>query len=77
MRFTTTNLQEAKATTNHEGGKSYTLAPEQELVKLALTSFLDKSFYETMNDKLKRLRELCKKVDPQFLLKLATWAREK
>jgi len=77
MRFTTINLQEAKATVTHEGGKAYTLAPEQELVKMALTSFVDKSFYEKMSDKLTRLRELCKKVDPMFLLKLATWAREK
>lgn len=58
-------------------GVSYTLAPEQELVKLALTSFLDKSFYESMNDKLKRLREYCAKVDVDFLIKLATRARDK
>jgi hypothetical protein len=45
MRFN--NASEARATTNHQGGKSYILEPEQELVKFSLNSFLDKDFYES------------------------------
>lgn len=77
MRFNWNKLQEDRQFTNNQWGTSYRLEPEQELLKMALTSFLDKSFYETMNDKLERLRELCTKVDIDFLIKLSTWAREK
>jgi hypothetical protein len=78
MRFTSNTLQEAKRVENMQGSKaSYSLAPEQELVKMTLTSFVDKSFYEKMDDKLTRLRDYCTKVDVDFLIKVATWARQK
>jgi len=75
MRFQAEAL--AKTTVNHQWWTSYVLEPEQELVKLALTSFWDKSFYETMSDKLESLRDYCSKVPTQFLLKLAVRARGK
>ena len=81
MRFTGNTVKKAiqtkRAFINHQGGTSYTLAPEQELVKMSLTSFLDKSFYETMDDKLQRLVDLCKQVDSEFLIKLASWSRKR
>lgn len=77
MRFTQQHLQSTKEVVNHQWGVSYTLTPEQELLKLALTSFLDKSFYESMNEKVERLRWYCKQVDVDFLIKLATRARDK
>lgn len=77
MRFQASQQVLAREVINHQGGTSYTLEPEQELVKLALTSFMDKSFYEKMNDKLKRLQDYCSKVPTEFLLKLSVWARSK
>lgn len=77
MRFQAKQQASAREVTNHQGWTSYTLEPEQELVKLALTSFMDKSFYETMSDKLTRLREYCQKVPSEFLLKLSVRARSK
>lgn len=77
MRFQANQQASARKVINHQGWTSYTLEPEQELVKLALTSFMDKSFYETMSDKLTRLREYCQKVPSSFLLKLSVWARNK
>lgn len=77
MRFQATQLASAREVVNHQGWTSFILEPEQELLKLSLTSFMDKSFYETMNDKLTRLREYCSKVPTEFLLKLSVWARNK
>lgn len=77
MRFQATQQASAREVINHQGWTSYKLEPEQELVKLALTSFMDKSFYETMNDKLTILREYCQKVPSSFLLKLSVRARNK
>lgn len=59
MRFTADQIQKHNRATNNEGGMSYNLTPEQELVKMALTSFVDKSFYEKMDDKVARLRQYC------------------
>lgn len=77
MRFQATQLASAREVVNHQGWTSFILEPEQELVKLALTSFMDKSFYEKMDDKITRLREYCHKVPTEFLLKLSVWARGK
>lgn len=77
MRFQATQLASAREVVNHQGWTSFILEPEQELLKLSLTSFMDKSFYETMNDKLTRLREYCSNVPTEFLLKLSVWARNK
>lgn len=78
MRFTANKLQEQKKVDNHQGVMaSYSLEPEQELVKLALTSFVDKTFYEGMDDKITRIRECISKCDSDFVIKLALWARDK
>lgn len=53
-----------------------TLTPEQELVKLALTSFVTKWFYESENDKIKRIQDASRNVSDEFALSLAIWARE-
>ena len=74
MKFTNTN--DFLKTKTHQWGTAYKLTAEQELVKLALTSFVDKSFYEKATTQLERIQELCSKVDKEFLIKLAVWGRK-
>lgn len=71
MRFSTQNPAWVKTTQTHEWWKAFTLTPEEELVKMALTSFLDKTFYENLWDVFQRISSYTMAVDPDFLLKLA------
>lgn len=59
-----------------EWGATARLSPEQELVKLALTSFVKKWFYESEADKISRIQDASRNVDDEFALKLAAWARD-
>ena len=59
---------------NFEGAKAFTLSPEMELYTAVVTWSLDDSFYEKNED---RLRGLIAKCDPEFVGKLAVYARTK
>lgn len=63
-------------TTNREGEVAYTLSPELELYTLVVTSMFADKFYESADDALVRLRALLVKVEPEFVCKLAIYARE-
>lgn len=65
----------ADATTNHEGATAFTPGPELELYAAVVTAGLSDSFYEKGNDRLERIVELMKKNDPEFVAKLAVYAR--
>jgi hypothetical protein len=60
---------------NHEGAKAYKLTPELELYSAVVTAGLSDNFYEKANDRLARIKELMKKSDPEFVAKLAVYAR--
>jgi len=62
---------------NFEGAKAFTLSPEMELYTAVVTWSLDDSFYEKNEDRLVRLRGLIAKCDPEFVGKLAVYARTK
>lgn len=64
-------------TVNHEGALAYKLNPELELYAAVVTTALDNKFYESSDDRVERIRNLIKKVDPTFVAKLAVYAREK
>ena len=61
---------------NHEGAVAYSLSPEMELYSAVVTSMLSNKFYETENETLERIKGLIKKVSPEFVGKLAVYARE-
>ena len=64
-------------TTNHEGSKAYKLSPELSLYSLVCTSTLSNQFYvPDTEDTLKRIRSLIAQVSPDFVAKLAVYARE-
>lgn len=64
-------------TRNHEGAVAYKLTPELELYTLVVTSMFSDKFYESSDDRVERLRTLIAKVKPEFVAKLAVYAREK
>ena len=64
-------------TVNHEGAPAYKLGAEMELYALAVTTMLSNKFYEGSADTLKRLQALIPQVKPEFVAKLAVYAREK
>ncbi|PJJ60982.1 TROVE domain-containing protein [Hymenobacter chitinivorans] len=76
MRF---NLPFRKATNtvlNHAGAVAYTLTPQLELYAAVATAALSDQFYEKADTRLQRLRELVARNDPEFVARLAVYARE-
>jgi len=67
----------SQAILNHQGGVAYKMGPEMELYSLVVTSTLSNRFYETAESQVARLRKLVQQVDPEFVAKLAIYAREK
>ena len=63
-------------TTNYEGGIAYKHSPEMELIVSCLTTFLEDKFYESGDTRIERIKELIKKVKPEFVAKLAILARK-
>lgn len=60
---------------NHEGAKAYTLTPELELYSAVVTAGLSDTFYEKADTRLARIQDLMLKNDPEFVAKLAIYAR--
>lgn len=69
--------RKADAVTNYEGAQAFQLTPELELYSAVVTAGLSDTFYEKANDRLARIVELMKKNDPEFVAKLAVYARTK
>lgn len=76
MKFNIFNKQK-NVTTNHEGAKAYRLTPELELYTAVVTSLLSDTYYEKPDARLARIQALIRQNDPQFVAKLAIYAREK
>ncbi len=74
MKFNT-QLRRKKVVFNHEGEAAYTLKPHLELYTAVVTSTLSNSYYETQNERMKRIQELVELCDPTFVGKLAIYAR--
>ena len=61
--------------TNLMGEKAYKLDPKEELVATVLTTFVQKSYYESENEILNRIKKAMESCDPLFVAKLAIYAR--
>jgi hypothetical protein len=70
------NTIKTNKTTNYGGGVAYKHSPEMELVVSVLTTFLEDKFYESGDERIERIKELVKKVSPEFVAKLAIMARK-
>lgn len=69
--------KKTETVTNYEGAKAFVLTPELELYTATVTAGLSDSFYEKSGDRLARIQELVLKNDPEFVGKLAVYARTK
>jgi hypothetical protein len=61
---------------NKEQSPAYQLSPEWNLYATVVTSSLSDKFYETSNERMETLRRLIKTTNPQFVARLAIYARE-
>ncbi|MBP2618948.1 TROVE domain-containing protein [Chryseobacterium jejuense] len=61
---------------NHEGAKAYMMTPAEELYSAVVTTGLSDLTYEKGNDRLERIQSLIQKNDPEFVAKLAVYARK-
>ncbi|WP_333597484.1 TROVE domain-containing protein [Chryseobacterium flavum] len=67
--------KENKVVLNYEGEKSYLMTPAEELYSAVVTTGLSDIAYEKGNVRLERIRCLIRKNDPEFIAKLAVYAR--
>lgn len=67
----------APDTVNNAGGQAHKQSDKLHAISLVLTSFVKDTFYRTAGQDLATLKELAEKVDPEFLAKLAVYARTK
>lgn len=76
-KYTTSTRPKALKPTkvNDMGSLAYELNPKEELVATVLTTFVQKSYYETENEILKRIQSRVKDVDPLFAAKTAIYTR--
>ncbi|RKS95954.1 TROVE domain-containing protein [Chryseobacterium defluvii] len=67
--------KEKNVVANYEGAKAFTMTPAEELYSAVVTTGLSNTTYEKGNDRLQRIQSLIKKNDPEFVAKLAVYAR--
>lgn len=76
-KFNSGKSASSTKTINHEGEVDYQLSPEMELYTSVVTTALGGKFYESADERIERVRNLVSKVDPEFVARLAVYAREK
>ena len=68
-------LKRENVVVNHEGAEAYRMTPEMELYTAVVTSALEEMNYEGKTDRVDRIAGLVGKVSPEFVAKLAVYAR--
>jgi 60 kDa SS-A/Ro ribonucleoprotein len=76
-KFNSTVVRLKTKTTNLAGGDAYKQSAELELVSFLLTSFVSDQTYRKQEQSFVVLKDLLKKVDPEFAAKAAIYARDK
>jgi 60 kDa SS-A/Ro ribonucleoprotein len=64
-------------THNAAGGVAYELPPKEALAQYAATGCLNSTFYADAGEQLTKMLELASKVEPEFVAKVALYARSK
>ena len=63
-------------TQNHEGARAWRMSPEWELYTTVVTTMgTEDKFYERGDDRVRRIADLVRKVDAEFVAQLAVYAR--
>ena len=68
-------IKEENRVNNHEGALAYKMSAEAELYAAVCTMALQPKFYETTPQQIDRIVNLIKQVSPEFVAKLAIYAR--
>jgi hypothetical protein len=76
MRFNFTLRTKVAPVRNHENAPAFALSPALELYAAVATAALSDQFYEAAGTRLARLRALVAQNEPQFVARLAVYARE-
>lgn len=64
-------------TTNYEGAQAWRMTPEWELYSTVVTTMgVEDKFYECGESRVRRIADLVRKVQPEFVAQLAIYARE-
>lgn len=63
-------------TTNAAGGKAYSLSPKAALARYAATGCISNTYYVKAEDHLDRILDLAGQCEPEFIAKLAVYARK-
>lgn len=71
------NTKTTGKTVNHESHRAFSHTPEMELYTLVCTMMTFNKYYETENEQMERLKILIIQNKPDFIHKLAVYAREK
>ena len=66
-----------KQVINFEGAKAINLSPEMELYSAVVTAGLGNKFYTSEEERISRIRALICQTNPEFVAKLAVYARTK
>lgn len=75
MKFNFTNKGK-DTTVNYMGAKAFKMTPEMELYSAVVTCVVDDSYYESNADRISRIRNLISRCSPEFVAKLAVYARD-
>ena len=67
----------AADTVNEAGGRAYAMKPKSALAQLAVTGCFNQTFYASGQDQMDKVLDLVTKVDPEFVGKVAVYARER
>src|SRR6185295_10415967 len=70
-------VTKAPNTVNHAGGTAYTLGDKAALAQLAMTGCFNGTYYVSDKEQLTKTLELANKLPPEFVAKLAVYARQK
>lgn len=74
-KYNTKKVAKQPTETNFMGENAFKMGDKEELISTVMTTFLQNEYYETEKDKVARIQEILKKVDPLFAAKLAIYAR--
>jgi 60 kDa SS-A/Ro ribonucleoprotein len=74
--FANTRKIEKANTVNRAGGKAYELSAHHALAQIAVTGCFNNTYYAKAEDHLSEVMALSAKADPEFLAKLAVYARQ-
>jgi 60 kDa SS-A/Ro ribonucleoprotein len=74
-KFNTKKEPSVPSEINLMGERAYKLDPREELVATVLTTFVQKSYYESEKEVLNRIKKAMEECDPLFIAKLALYTR--